>query len=370
MNDISFTLVYYVYVLLKGRSMNILIKTLTVVLLTILTSVTTIYAQANAKKTIVTVIKPYKGFTEPTVELTGSAFFSISSGVAAESAGKVKKIFVREGDNVKKDAELVQLDDEIISYSLEIAKATANMAKSNLDQAFKDYGRNKNLYDKKAVALSVFEDYETKYVNAQNEYQSSLASLSKLETEKNKMLVKSPITGSITSKDVEVGEWVTVGGLVATVASNSYEARISLPEKVLPYVKVGNKIILISNNKEYNGKVLSINKKANLATRTFESRISLGNDASLREGIIITARIPSGKPVAALFVKRDAVLTVNFSKGVYVESGGVARFVPVTVIGYKGKDVGIKGDITVDDNIILNGNNRIRNGSNITISSK
>lgn len=370
MNDISSILVYYAYVMVKGRSMNILIKTLTVVSLIMLTSVTTIYAQANAKKTVVTVIKPYKGFTEPTVELTGSAFFSISSGVAAESAGKVKQIFVNEGDSVKVNAQLVQLDDEIISYSLEIAKATTNMAKSNLDQAFKDYDRNKNLYNKKAVALSVFEDYETKYVNAQNEYQSSLASLRKLETEKNKMLVKSPIAGSITSKDVEVGEWVTVGGLVATVASNSYEARIFLPEKVLPFVKVGSKISLISNNKEYDGKVLSINKKGNLATRTFESRISLGNDVSLREGVIITARIPSGKPMAALFVKRDAVLTVNFTKGVYVDNGGVARFVPVTVIGYKGRDVGVTGKITVNDNIILNGNNRIRNGSNITISGK
>jgi len=325
--------------------------------------------QKSVKKpTLVTVNKPYSGTTAPIIELTGSAYFVTLSTLAAESAGKVKQIFVNEGDTVKKGSRLIQLDDEMLKYSLQSSIATTNQAKSNLAKAKRDYNRNKNLYDKNAIALSIYENTETDYFNAQNEYNSARANQNKLESEIDKMLIRSPFKGSVTSRNVDIGEWVTVGGVVATIASDDYEARVYLPEKILPFVNKNDVITLLTNGKKLTGKVLSINKRGDIVTRTFLSRIYLGNASYLREGIIITARIPSAKPVTALFVKRDTIITRNFSKGVYIESAGVAKFIPVTIVGYKGKDIGVKSNLKLTDNVILKGNNSIRNGSAVTIT--
>ena len=50
---------------------------------------------------LVTVEKVTEGMTSPTMMITGSAYFSESSEVAAESAGKVLQVYVQEGDAVE-----------------------------------------------------------------------------------------------------------------------------------------------------------------------------------------------------------------------------------------------------------------------------
>ena len=69
------------------------------------------------------------------------------------------------------------------------------------------------------------------------------------------MLIKSPLKGVVISKDVEVGEWVTTGGQVAGVATLTYEAKVYIPESVLPYIKAGQQVVVRTSRKEYTGKV-------------------------------------------------------------------------------------------------------------------
>ena len=70
---------------------------------------------------LVTVEKVSSGITSPTVMITGSAYFSESSSVAAESAGKVLKVFVNEGDAVEIGQPLARLDDTLLIFNLESA---------------------------------------------------------------------------------------------------------------------------------------------------------------------------------------------------------------------------------------------------------
>ena len=73
------------------------------------------------------------------------------------------------------------------------------------------------------------------------------------------MVIKSPLKGVVISKNVEVGEWVNSGGVVAGVATLTYEAKVYIPETVLPYIKAGQSVTVKTSRKEYTGKVLSIN---------------------------------------------------------------------------------------------------------------
>ena len=189
------------------------------------------------------------------------------------------------------------------------------------------------------------------------------------------MLIKSPLKGVVISKDVEVGEWVTTGGQVAGVATLTYEAKVYIPESVLPYIKAGQQVVVRTSRKEYTGKVLSINSKGDPATRLFLTRIDLGQDPDLKEGILTTALIPSGSKINSLLVPRDAVVERNNVKGVFkvVEDDRV-RFVPVKVIGYNGGYSAVssitEGTLKKDDIIVLDGNNVVNNGVKVKITSK
>ena len=324
---------------------------------------------------LVTVEKVSEGMTYPTMMITGSAYFSESSQVAAESAGKVLKVYINEGDAVEIGQPLASLDDSLLLYSLDSAKAASKQANTNLDKALRDFNRNKIFNKQKSISQQKYQDSLTDYVNAQSSYSSAVAQQKQLETQKDKMVIKSPLKGVVISKDVEVGEWVNSGGVVAGVATLTYEAKVYIPETVLPYIKAGQQVTVKTSRKEYTGKELSINSKGDTATRLFLTRIDLGQDPDLKEGVLVIALIPSGSKINSLLVPRDAVVERNSVKGVFkvVEDDRV-RFVPVKVIGYNGGYVAVssvtEGSLKKDDQIVLDGNNAVNNGVKIKITSK
>lgn len=324
---------------------------------------------------LVTVEKVSEGSTLPTMTITGSAYFSKSSSVAAESAGKVSKVYINEGDAVEVGQPLASLDDSLLIYSISSAVAVTEQAKANLDKALRDFNRNKTLYSQKSISQQKYQDSLTDYTNAQSVYSSAVSQLKSLETQKEKMVIKSPLKGIVTSKNVEVGEWVNTGGIIAGVAALTYEAKVYIPESVLPYIKAGQQVTVTTSRKEYTGKVLSINSKGDTATRLFLTRIDLGQDPDLKEGVHISALIPSGSKVNSLLVPRDAVISRNNIKGVFkVLEDDRVRFIPVKVIGYNGGYLAVtsvmEGSLQKDDQVVLDGSNAVNNGVKIKITSK
>ena len=332
-------------------------------------------SSSKERVVLVTVEKVSEGMTSPTMMITGSAYFSESSQVAAESAGKVLKVYVNEGDAVEIGQPLASLDDSLLGYSVSSAVAATKQAQANLDKALRDFNRNKVLYTQKSISQQKYQDSLTDYTNAQSAYTSAVSQQKQLETQKEKMVIKSPLKGVVISKDVEVGEWVNSGGVVAGVATLTYEAKVYIPETVLPYIKAGQQVTVKTSRKEYTGKVLSINSKGDPATRLFLTRIDLGQDPDLKEGVLVVALIPSGSKINSLLVPRDAVVERNSVKGVFkVSEDERVRFIPVKIIGYNGGYAAVtsvtEGSLKKDDQIVLDGNNAVNNGVKIKITSK
>lgn len=332
-------------------------------------------SSSKERVVLVTVEKVSEGMTSPTMMITGSAYFSESSQVAAESAGKVLKVYVNEGDAVEIGQPLASLDDSLLVYSVSSAVAATKQSKANLDKALRDFNRNKILYNQKSISQQKYQDSLTDYTNAQSAYTSAVSQQKQLETQKEKMVIKSPLKGVVISKDVEVGEWVNSGGVVAGVATLTYEAKVYIPETVLPYIKAGQQVTVKTSRKEYTGKVLSINSKGDPATRLFLTRIDLGQDPDLKEGVLVVALIPSGSKINSLLVPRDAVVERNSVKGVFkVSEDERVRFIPVKIIGYNGGYAAVtsvtEGSLKKDDQIVLDGSNAVNNGVKIKITSK
>lgn len=324
---------------------------------------------------LVTVEKVSEGMTTPTMMITGSAYFSEISEVAAESAGKVLKVYVNEGDAVEIGQPLASLDDSLLLYSVSSAEAATKQSKANLDKALRDFNRNKILYNQKSISQQKYQDSLTDYTNAQSAYTSSLSQQRQLEIQREKMVIKSPLKGVVVSKNVEVGEWLNSGGVVSVVAALTYEAKVYIPETVLPYIKAGQYVTVKTIRKEYNGKVLSINSKGDPSTRLFLTRIDLGQDPDLKEGVHVSALIPSGSKLTSLLVPRDALVERNSVKGVFkVSEDERVRFIPLKIVGYNGGYAAVttvtEGSLKKDDQIVLDGSNAVNNGVKIKITSK
>ena len=347
-----------------------------IILLSNLFIVSESYAQNKKERVVlVTIEKVTEGVTSPTILLTGSTYFSEKSKVAAESQGLIKKVYINEGDAIEVGQPIAKLDDTLIQYTYQAAIADTKHAKSVLDKAKRDYGRTKILFDQKSLSKTTYEDAMTDMQKAESAYAVSVAKQKRLEAEIKKMTILSPLKGVVISKNVEVGEWVNAGSQVAGVATLSYISKVYIPEAVLPYLRAGEEVTVTTKRKEYNGRVLSINPQGDTATRLFLTRIYIGQDPDLKEGMHTTALIPSGSKVKALLIPRDALIERNSVKGVYtVTSESKAKFVPLKIIGYNGGYLAVssivENNLNINDDVILDGNNAVSNGVKIKITSK
>ncbi len=140
--------------------------------------------------------------------------------VFSEAARKVTQLLVEEGDIVRKGQVLIRLQNE--AQQTELARV-----KSQLENARQEYIRQTNLYEQQLISVDEYNDVT--YQLEQLEL-----SLQDAEREMGYTQVRAPISGTITERFVNVGDYVTVNQhLFDIIDFDSIVARIYVPEKEL-----------------------------------------------------------------------------------------------------------------------------------------
>jgi HlyD family secretion protein len=180
--------------------------------------------------------------------------------ISPDVSGEIVELHVKEGDFVQKGVLLFKIKPEIYVSALERAAATVNSTKARqaqveaqLIQAELAYNRSKKLFDENTISTSDFEQAESQYKVAKAEKESALYSVKSAEAslrEANENLVKttvySPMTGTISSLSVELGERVIgatmmTGTEVLRVADlNRMEVVVEVNENDIIRVKLGD----------------------------------------------------------------------------------------------------------------------------------
>ena len=111
--------------------------------------------------------------------------------VSSKLAGRIEKIFVKEGDLVKKGDKLVQMQTSTLEAEkaatlanikvqegeLAMARATVKLKESAFSGAEKEFKRQSALISSNAVSQRVFDEAETKYNNAKADLEYARANV-------------------------------------------------------------------------------------------------------------------------------------------------------------------------------------------------
>jgi len=155
-----------------------------------------------------------------TVTATGEIQPETQVKISADVAAKITHLDVKEGDWVEEGQFLVQLDREKFAAaveraeaSLRAAEANANLVKQNVIKAEKDYKRTEELFEKKLESQAAMDQAHAAYQVEKARYQSSLeqadqtkATLKQTRDELSKTTIHSPMAGTISLLNKEVGE--------------------------------------------------------------------------------------------------------------------------------------------------------------------
>jgi RND family efflux transporter MFP subunit len=274
----------------------------------------------------------------------------------SENAGRVSKIFVEEGDYVKKGQVLARVDAEILNTDRETAEAT-------LQNALRDESRYSSSFKTGGVTQQQLDQAKLSVKNARLRLQASQRRVSDAN-------IKSPINGIVNKKFIEVGAFVTAQGteLFELVDVSSLKLKVNVNESQVARLKLGDEVQIKSNvfpTEDFKGKVTFIAPKAdNSLNFPIEIQVENNKPNTIKAGMYGTAIFKFPKQVPAITVPRGSFVGSVSSNEIFVlEKGKTARIRKVVAGRILGDQVEILEGLKEGETVITSGQINLTDGS-------
>jgi RND family efflux transporter MFP subunit len=263
---------------------------------------------------------------------------------------------------------LAVLQNPELSRQLIIHKAEMEVNQSN-------YLRLKSVYEK-TPELTTITDYE----NIEATYKISKA---KYESTKNRdrlLTIKSPFSGVITKRNIEVGTLVQ-NSLNSSTQTPLYQIMdidiirlfVDLPETEVDNISVGmNAKIIFSelSGRKFDVKVSRMANMVNNSSKTMEVQIDIPNrNNDIKAGMYAEVDLQLQSDGKKLSLPNEALIAVKSEYFIYKVKDGIVQKILIKKGLSNNQFFEIKSDqITDSDNIIIEGKDLVRDGSKVNIS--
>jgi RND family efflux transporter MFP subunit len=338
---------------------------------------------------------------------------------------------VREGDNVRKDQPVVNLNKEVLqlqlkqAYSaykaaeaqykkalrgvrkeeLENAQALVEQAEKELATARTNLGRTRELYKAGAVPQARLEDAENRLSAGETQLDNAKRSLrmmtqgaseeelemaqSNMEAAEaqyelaqlnyNNAEIKAPVDGLVARVMVDEGNMAGPNTpLMALVQHDRIVAKVQLPEKY--FGRITNRGVGIEarvypiaypDNKAFPGTVTAVSPIIDATSRTFTLDIFVDNrERRLTPGMYVNVELVLGQVENALLIPESSLVYREEKQVVFVTEGEdqvVAHMKPVSVGLRKNGTAEIQEGLNIKDRIIIRGNAFLEDGQKVYV---
>ena len=197
--------------------------------------------------------------------------------------------------------------------------------------------------------------------------------------------ILAPFDGYVTAEHTEVGQWVERGAsIVEVVQLDVVEIRASVLASHAAHLKRNTTArveVPAMPNELFTGQVVRIVPQADVRSRTFPVKLRVENRPGksgplLKAGMLARVELPTGEPERMMLVSKDAVVLagpepVDYPV-VYVvdaiagrDSKAVVRAVPVELGVADGTLIQAKGNLRVNQQVVVRGNERLQTGQTV-----
>lgn len=132
-----------------------------------------------------------------------------STELRAEINGRIMKISAADGDAVKRDQEILKLDQQDILTQLQEADRNIEASKLRTERAKRDFDRQRQLQTQGLIASRDFEEARTTLALAENDSAVCDARAANLRDRLTKTIIRAPHDGTLLLRDLTEGQLVT-----------------------------------------------------------------------------------------------------------------------------------------------------------------
>lgn len=292
------------------------------------------------------------------LNLVGTIQPQISTTVSAEAAGRIERVCVNEGDEVLEGGVLAELDRDIVEVRL--AQAAAR-----LRQAEDEFQRVRKLVERDLTSQEKMQQAETELALRKADHRLAEIAL-------EHATIRSPISGVISRKYAEMGEWINAGGKIADVIkTDMVYVLTSVPEQHIGHIQAGLKATVSCDaygERTFSGAVKYIIPQAEGNSHAFPVKIEVGNaDNRLKSGMFVRVDLAMARAKKALTVPKDAVVKDGGETYVFQVEGSKARRVPVKTGRADGNSVAVEGDLSPGAPVVVTGNEGLKDGAEVKV---
>ena len=303
-----------------------------------------------------------------TLNLNGYIKANNPIGIFVDKKLKVKEVFIKNGDFVKKGQVLMTFDDD------ETNKLNRNIEKEriNLQKIQRDLKTTRELQKLGGASKNDVKNLEDNARISQLSIDEYTEVLNKTATE-----VRSPVDGVVSNLKAQENYLVdTDSSLLEIIDSNDLRIIVEIPEYNSQAVKIGQSVKvrqdISDDDKVYDGEITKISRLSTTSSLTSENVL----EADVKTKEVIPNLVPGFKIKAVLQLKADEKniiipkIALQSENGKYfvftIDSKNTVKRKEVTVKNIVGDNIIVTSGLNVGEILIITPDNRLSDGLILT----
>lgn len=287
--------------------------------------------------------------------------------VIAQASGIVQSINFDLGDQISIGKLLLTIDDQALfakkgendlkSTQVRQLEKALEQAEENYDQAKRNYKENKTSVNKTAKDIA--------------ELQKESAKIA-LENALGSRLILAPISGKVVSRNVSVGDFVSLGQSLASLSTSKFnKIQFYVSKDELSAVVLDKQVQIGFNGKKMIAKIKNIAPQAENSTGRFLVEANLVSEEEIIfPGLTVDVWLEKEEKADKeedFLLPLSAISKTQNESYIFVVKNGVAEKILVEIISLKGELAEVKAVLQEDYPIIIEGNKFLQSGDKVEI---
>jgi RND family efflux transporter MFP subunit len=288
--------------------------------------------------------------------------------------------FVQAGDRVNSGIVLASIKDDI--YRQQVLKGAAEVenARANQTKAKADFTRFSELFKEHIISRAQYDTYKQRADSSDAAVAAARAALQQAQVDLDDCKLKTPISGFVLDRKIEVGTLVAVNSVAFQVGdTQKVKVVFGVPSSVVSSVSHDAPVTMTTDGfpgQLFKGSISKIASAADPNSRLFDLEAAIPNqDSRLRVGMIATLHLPNGiQPKPMLVVPMRAIVRPpNNASGyaVYVladkDDHTIARLKPIEIGPVVGDEVSVESGIDDGSKVIVKGSDIVYDGEFVSV---
>lgn len=305
---------------------------------------------------VVSVEKVFVREVPQTATYTSTVQSYVKNNIAPQMAGRINKINVEIGDNVKKGQVLAEMDkSQLLQAQLQLANQEVELQ------------RLKALYDAGGISKSDYDAVEMSYNIAKTQVENLVENT----------ILRSPVDGVVTARNYDAGDMFAMSAPIYVVEQiKPVKILVAISESEYTKVKKGDSVEIVADalpGITFYGKIEKIYPTIDPTTRTFNVEVVVANNYStLRPGMFARVKIDFGANNNVVIP--DVAVVKQQGSGerfVYVlNADGTVEYRKIVLGRRMGKEYEVLEGLSDGDKIVTGGQIRLKDGVKVTVNEQ